>query len=346
MRYELGSNSTLVAFHLRRSATYDPAWRGEIKELNGSLFAHQIDGAGNTRVAPCIEQDGRLYSYARPQAASSADLAEIVYRGMTAKEFSLSRGIEYDPGQHPDFSARGKPIKFGFVVRDTDPKWGHSGWVAVGSFSLSALGPAPASFPFSDSSLGESDWTVHEIADGRPVLWQEVRERSGGNPGPFVRLSLKLGDKTGLILIHLCRRALYCPATQGALENLDVSIDTRMAAESSGESKNPNLCPVLVQNGRLYGGGWRMATYSDQNGGWVPLDFSGLGTNAFIPNLGLPRGEVSPRYPDFSTNGTPIRFGFATQHVTFNNNPEGHAFAAAIDLDNFSVKVHPSPPSR
>jgi len=184
--------------------------------------------------------------------------------------------------------------------------------------------------------------TVQELADGSPILWEEVRERSGGNPGQYLRLNLKLGDRTGLDLIHLCRSALYSPSTQGALDSVDISIDTRMAPESSGRSANPNVCPVMVQNGAVYAAGWRMATYSEQNRGWVPLDFMGLGAHQFGPYSGL-KPVQGPTIPlDLSTNGGPIRFGFATRNVTFYNNPQGHAFSTAIDFDNFIVKVHPA----
>ena len=342
LTYRMGSNSTFLAYHVCSNATYDPALSGEIKELTVSIKAHQIDGAGNTRVAPCLKQDGRLYSYTRPQAASTFELAEILYRGMRAADFSVAKAGDYEPGRHPDFSPQGKPIQFGFLVRDTDPKRGHYGWVAVSSFSVTAFGPPPGSFPFTDGALDERDWTVREIRDGNPVTWQEDRERTGGNPDKFVKLRLKLGDRTGLDLIHLSSQAIYAPGTQGALESIDVSLDTRMAPESSGRSANPNICPVLVQNGTVYNAGWRMAAYSEQNGGWVPLDFMGLGKQQFVLYIGL-KGALGPNAPlDFSTNGAPIRFGFATRTVTFYNNPQGHAFSTAIDFDNFTVKMHPA----
>jgi hypothetical protein len=346
MTYRIGSNSMLLAFHLAPNATYDPAWRGQIKELAVSIFAHQIDGAGNTRVAPCLEQDGRLYSYTRPQAASPSDMAEIVYRGMRADDFCVAKEAGYEPNQHPNFSSRGKPIRFGFVVRDTDPKRGHYGWVAVGSFSLSAFGPTASAFPFTDSSLGAPDWTVHELADGSPIVWGEVRKRSGGNPGKYLRLNLKLGDRTSLDLIHVCGGALYSPSSQGAVDSVDISIDTRMAPESSGRSANPNVCPVIVQNGAVYAAGWRMATYSEQNGGWVPLDFTELRGHQFAPYIGLTQPVAPTMSLDLSTNGGPIRFGFATRNVTFYNNPQGHAFSTAVDFDNFTVKVHPRTPAQ
>ena len=340
MTYQMGSNSSLSAFHLSARARYEPGVSGELQSLAVSIFAHQIDGAGNTRVAPALEQGGQLFAYTRPQAASPSDMAEIVYRGMTADDFSPAHGLDYDRGRHPDFSSRGEPIRFGFVVRDTDPKRGHHGWFAVGSFAVTAYGAAPSLFPFTDSSFEKDDWSVRELPDGTPIVWQETRERTGGNPGPYLRLNLKLGDRTGLDLIHICRGALYCPATQGALDRVDLSVDTRMAPESSGRSANPNICPVLVQNGTVYGAGWRMATYSDQNRGWVALDFMGLSTNKFAPYIGLtrPPGPIPPL--DFSTNGAPMRFGFATRNVTFYNNPQGHAFSTAIDFDNFKVTLH------
>ncbi|MGH7869218.1 MAG: hypothetical protein ACREP9_16685, partial [Candidatus Dormibacteraceae bacterium] len=343
MTYQMGPTSTLLAFHLCSNATYDPALRGEIKELAASIVTHQIDGAGNTRVAPCLEQDGKLYSYTRPQAASTADLAEIFYRGMRAEDFSLPQGVDYMTRAHPDFSFHGRPLRMGYLVRDTDPKRGHYGWVAVSSFGVTAFGPTPASFPFTDPSFSEDDWIVRALPDGSPVTWEERRERTGGNPGRHLLLNLKLGNRTGLELIHLCQNALYSPAIQGALESVDVSIDTRMAAESSGRSANANICPVILQNGALHAAGWRMATYSEQHGGWVPLDFLNLGARQFAPYINLPGSGAPAALPYFSTNGAPIRFGFATRHVTFYNNPQGRAFSASVDFDNFAIKVHAVP---
>ena len=252
MTYEVGSNSTILGFHLCANAACDPALRGEIKELAASITAHSIDGAGNTRLAPCLEQDGRLYSYVRPQVASCDDLAETAYHRMTANDFALPAGPDYERGHHPDFSPRGKPIQFGFVVRDTDPKRGHFGWVAVSAFSVTAFGPPPAAFPFIDPSFDERDWTVREVTLGGPVKWQEARRRNGGNPGKYLGLTVTLGERTHLELLHFCRGALYSPALQGALDSVDFSLDTRTAPETSGLNRGASIIFVIVQNGLVY----------------------------------------------------------------------------------------------
>jgi hypothetical protein len=181
-----------------------------------------------------------------------------------------------------------------------------------------------------------------------PVTWKETRLPSGGNPGAYLHLDVKLGDQAGLELVHFCQAALYSPAIQGALDSVDISIDTRMTPESSGRNANANICPVIVQDGTAHVADWQMATYSDQNRGWVPLDFVDLSPHAFNRGARLrsPRPLEQIRPLDFSTNGGPMRFGFATQHAAFHNNPEGHGFETAIDFDNFVVKVHPAPSPR
>jgi hypothetical protein len=346
MTYKVGSNSTVLAFHLCPNAAYDPALRGEIRELTASFTAQSLDGAGNTRLAPCLEQDGRRYSYIRPKAASCSILSESGFRGMTANDFALPAGPGYEPGRHPDFSPQGKPIRFGLVVRDTDPKRGHFGWVAVSAFSVTAFGPAPANFPFSDPSFDDRDWTVRAIANGGAAEWEEVRKRNGGNPGKYLALTATLGDRTHLELIHLCRGALYSPALQGALDNLDFSLDTRMAPETSGRSVSPNIKFVIVQNGAVYETKGQGVSYTDQNGGWATLDLMGVSASMFPDIPALPRAPASPAYPDFSTNGAAMRFGFSTDHDVYANNAARHGFQTAIDFDNFVIKVHPLPPAR
>lgn len=337
--YQVGPNSTVLGFHLSRQAIYDPARSGEIRELEAGISAHQIDGVSNTRFALCLEQDRHLYSYSRAQVAAPDTLVEIAFRGMAAADFSLQMGVEEVRGRHPDFSGHGRPIRFGFAMRDTDPKVGHRGWVMVNSFSVRALGPAPASFPYADHSLDPRNWTVRDITGGGHVEWRELAKRNGGNPGAYLALGVTMGDRTTNDLIHVCQGALYSPSSQGELVDVHVSLDVRMAAETSGRGLDAAVAPIITQNGAVYEAGARVATYSEQNGGWSSMEFPGLTWSNFI--LSEPVVANGPALkPDFSTNGGPIRFGFKTHYNTFDSNPAGHGFKTAIDFDNFVVRVH------
>jgi hypothetical protein len=263
---------------------------------------------------------------------------------MTANDFVLQDGLDHDRRYHPDFSTRGRPLQFGFIMRDTNPKEGHFGLLMVGAFGVTALGPAPASFPFTDGSWKAQDWNVRAITEGGPVEWKEGQERGGGNPGKHLKLALTMGDRAVTHLIHICQKALYSPAIQGSVSNVDISLDVRMASESSGQNVNATTYAVVIQNGAVYAMNGRMATYSDQNAGWATLEFVGLTARDFV-EMSSWRAGVAANYPDFSSKGAPMRFGFATYHNAFYNNPAGHGFKTAIDFDNFVVKVYAIPPA-
>ena len=341
IRYTVPSNSTILGFHLCSKAAYDPALRGGIKELAASISAHQVDGTANTRISPFLEQAGRRYIYTRPQVVDTSALVEIAFQRLSANDFSLQAGLGYDPAYHPDFSARGKQLQFGFVMRDTDPNRGHLGYVAVNSFSVTAFGPRPTAFPFSETSFGPHDWSVLELGAGGPFQWRKEQERTGGNPGKYLRLTVAVGDRADVHLVHLCQSALYSPSLQGPLASVDFSLDVRMAPETSGRGQNPSIVFVLVQDSTVFETLSKIATYTDQNRGWASVDLAALSSRHFVP-LEFPGSKPSLSSPDFSTNGSPMRFGFSLRYIAFYNNPEGRGFKAAADFDNFIVKAHPS----
>src|SRR5262249_55487483 len=140
---------------------------------------------------------------------------------LAASDFVLQEGLEWNRRKHPDFSAAAKPLQFGFVLRDTDPKGGHHSRAMVDTFRVLASGAPPSSFPFADSSFNEGDWTVQTFTGGS-ADWAEQRYSSGGNPGKYLELRLALGDRSTNRLIHLSRRALYDPGLQGALASVDI----------------------------------------------------------------------------------------------------------------------------
>jgi hypothetical protein len=112
-----GQPAQILGFHKNLLATYDPASLGAIAALDYSEDAIMLNGFGDGQASgPALEQDGKVYlRYA--VFAKDASWTPKSFVGLTQNSFSLlnltDTGI-VDGTQHPDFSAAGSPITFGF----------------------------------------------------------------------------------------------------------------------------------------------------------------------------------------------------------------------------------------
>jgi hypothetical protein len=112
-----GHPAQILGFHKNLLATYAPGSLGAIAALDYSEDAIMLNGFGDGQASgPALQQDGKVYlRYA--VFAKDANWTPKSFLGLTQDSFSLlnltDTGI-VDGTKHPDFSAAGSPITFGF----------------------------------------------------------------------------------------------------------------------------------------------------------------------------------------------------------------------------------------
>ena len=134
--YFLGQSSSDVLPYNRVTgfafdqAMYYPSVEGELEAIDYSFFLGKTSGSRPTSlVSLMIMQDGLIYSLADRFSIENGDpftTMTVFAEGLTAEDFMLERasgdGFVLDPTQHPDFSANGAPLFFGFLLsRAADP---------------------------------------------------------------------------------------------------------------------------------------------------------------------------------------------------------------------------------
>jgi hypothetical protein len=112
-----GGVSSLLVFGTYQGASYDPATQGAIYVVDLSEECIALPGFLGVGPSLLAEQDGRRY------AAGNGSTCDAVWRQQkffppryTARDFRQVDGPACPPGEAcPDFSALGKPLRFGFV---------------------------------------------------------------------------------------------------------------------------------------------------------------------------------------------------------------------------------------
>lgn len=116
-----GNPSLILGGHIYTPFTYDPGISGPITNLNYSEDAICLSncvGAGQ-RTGPAILQAGVMYGYNDLSSITgpSTSFHTISLSGLTAADFSLvavTTSAYFNNSQHPDFSAAGAAMQFGF----------------------------------------------------------------------------------------------------------------------------------------------------------------------------------------------------------------------------------------
>ena len=114
----LGQDATVWGFHRNLASTYDPRVRGAIDFIDYSedaIFLGVGSGAGQgTR--PGLRQNGKFYSASNLVTSLPTSWTTLRLFGLRAGQFvEIIGGSAFvDASSHPDFSAMGSPIDFGF----------------------------------------------------------------------------------------------------------------------------------------------------------------------------------------------------------------------------------------
>lgn len=164
---------------------------------------------------------------------------------------------------------------------------------------------------FQDNDFFDSDWrvVVYSTTDDGSV--SGTHETTGGNPGAYRNVSNMLFsslEPQAVYGLHLGRTSfIHDPNSQGEIESASFQIDFK---DGGPQGYSQRLEPALRQNGQIYS----LLTSIDTSAGsnWI--------TSAQLDLQAEDFGWVNPcsletnsnLHPDFSANGAPIAFGFAT----------------------------------
>jgi hypothetical protein len=185
--------STTVDAHLKLSAVYDPSVQGAIDSVD---YAYDLNPfAPNFAIpavayGPLLKQDGRYY-------IAPGDLAHSLvfpnqwrhFEHPNLTEGSFRETTPAGPGGHPDFSASGSPIQFGYFTSNSTCCFGigNSGldnWF-VHVTSEGPIGPGPPATLTLEPAADTND------LDTQHCVTATVRDAAGNpTPGITVRFSV------------------------------------------------------------------------------------------------------------------------------------------------------------
>lgn len=131
-----GNGSAIYGFHMNSAASYDPSALGEVSTLDYTEDSILFVGGGDGQAtSPAIFQDGsyffvqwNLFLYAKQAVWTPQSLTDL-----TSSDF---RAL-LNASSHPDFSASGSPMTFGFVRANSTSASGYSNQAGIDNWSVS-----------------------------------------------------------------------------------------------------------------------------------------------------------------------------------------------------------------
>ena len=138
-----GTRSVVASVHLKSDAFYNPSVCGPIATIQYSEDARKFAGFEQQATSPAILQDGRVFIVPLFFIGSSTDWHRVEGT-FTAEQFAALDPNDAvngtDESLHPDFSATGSLMQFGFIRRDA-----------------TGLGPGSANTP---NRSGVDNWSL------------------------------------------------------------------------------------------------------------------------------------------------------------------------------------------
>lgn len=193
---------TITTTNFNTAVTYDPGVLGPLGAFDLDLDLWQLPprpffGAGSTLFQAAVQQGGQTF-YATGnghQQFSNQSWQHVPFAGLTAADFDTNSLAVFDPTQatgiHPDFSAAGAPLTFGYAMFNNAV--GNPGQLALSEFGVDnwqvtahRVAPSP----------GLAGWTVYLDANSNSRL--DPGEPSGvsGAGGDYQFTGLPAGGYT------------------------------------------------------------------------------------------------------------------------------------------------------
>ncbi len=181
----------------------------------------------------------------------------------------------------------------------------------------------------SDGDFLDSNWVVETLLAGSASVDAVVTLPTGGDPGAYRDMSMSLGvaPTDGVAAAQLFSSAVWDPSEDGSILGINFSLDF---AALDGNPTRVGL--VIEQGGMLYS---HVLVNGDDDPDWHSFSVFWLEAEDFPPLDIFESGQ-----PDFSENGGPLRFGFATGQFAIY---AGGTTSLHHGVDNWSVAVNPSP---
>lgn len=321
--HPLAVGSSVQACHIKSApgTQIDPA-NGAIMSLDCSIMAKFISGVGvnGHQFGLALTQGGIDYRAGALATGTTGSWVQLSLSGLKDTDFARFDG---QPGT-PDFSTAGEPISFGFRTGN-----GSAGQTVnqIVLYDDLTIVIHRGSLIFTNESPSASDWNSQLLTTGTGGTFTRDTS-SNGNPGSCELLEFKINaGSSSLEVLDVSNSfdAIFDPQF-GAIDNIEISMDFKLAPNSSASPMTVNL--LLEQDGVFFQGPnmssgtsttWR--TVSRRN--LVPAHFT--------------RVDEQPGQPDFSTSGKPITIG----RRAYVSHPAGGSSMTFKQLvDNFHVRAH------
>lgn len=315
-----GNTTGLVVVHgdhinIAPQNTFYPAF-GDIASIDFSIRSLYVSGSGFAhRVGFLVEQNGVRYVHGDlqtwiPNAGWLTPSASV-----TASGFTRIDGL---PG-HPDFSSTGAPLKFGY--RTTCSKVGPGAIAEAVLYDDFSVIVRRNTFTFEVAS--DAAWFGRFFGGGTQGSGSAQVRSTGGNPGSHLRITHAVNAGSSIVGAWMYDWAQVVNPSGGAVESIDMFIDTRWVQGPT----SPSISIAIWQNGVDYYSPRMQIPVSTE---WLTIKTPRFRATDFLRRDGLPGN------PDFSPTGAPLTVGFRsrmehnlTQRTIYIN-----------DYDNWSAIIH------
>ena len=157
-----GVNSNVLGLHWRVGATYAPQTQGAIAAIDYSEEAILINGFGEGQAAGlALRQNQQIYLPVSRLITPEPSWTRKELNALQAQDFVAMGGTD----QHPDFSAAGAPIQFGFFRANTTTNAQYSITSGIDSWSVSIRSVAEA-----NEAAGLLGWAIVGVGVGLALL--------------------------------------------------------------------------------------------------------------------------------------------------------------------------------
>lgn len=184
-----------------------------------------------------------------------------------------------------------------------------------------------------DEQMSDGNWDFVLLERGNGGTVEVGQANEDGNTYRRSVSTVNGGFMSSVTEFHFQRFAVYDPATEGALESVDLFEKARTLAQSPVSLQLTADFATIRQNG---------AYYLEADNGWAPENLegfwlrlrSGLRAEDFQCSDG---GCMDGAHPDFSGTAPPVELGYARRSFTFNNN----SWTFEYREDDWSARFHP-----